>query len=538
MTGIAIGSAALTGVALGWWGVVAVVVGMVATILLTGKRVVVQGALAIAAVACVGAWRAETAAPTPLPHPSMTPSSWSGTIVSLPIHDGQWQHFVIAPEDTAYSDRHSGRLCVVAGALPPVQLGDRVEFAGAIESARDASQRGRRYLQSQGCGASIFSTWHEITAREGSFWQSLASVREQIGRSLRESAPGDAGVLLSGLVTGDDERFSDNRREAFRRSGTTHLTAVSGSNLALVVGLLAAVGSVTVGRHYGAWRLMTIGAVWAYALLSGSQPPAVRAAIVAMAAILAFAVGRRPDFVTLIILAAGAMVLIEPAQVERLGFRLSVAASLALAVVLSTLFERHRTNGIVLLLAATTAAQLATLPLLLPSFGAISLASIPANILVAPLVTLAMPLAAASGLIGLAFPAIAELLAVPAVLLATLTLQIVDILGAPSAWLEIGVPPLESAMVFGATATGLLLILGGQVDRWLETFSRAMVKGHGEHRMTSGHETADERVAGSAAAAAAVLGREDPTHTLAADADDSIDEPASKKERHQVAENR
>ena len=119
-------------------------------------------------------------------------------------------------------------------------------------------------------------------------------------------------MLLSGLVTGDDDGFSTERKDAFIRTGTTHLTAVSGSNLALVAGILATIGSATIGRHRVPWQLVTIIGVWAYALISGAQAPSVRAAIVATAAVLAFRVGRRPDFVTLILLAAGAMVLVEP----------------------------------------------------------------------------------------------------------------------------------------------------------------------------------------------------------------------------------
>ena len=75
-------------------------------------------------------------------------------------------------------------------------------------------------------------------------------------------------MLLSGLVTGDDDGFSPERKNAFVQTGTTHLTAVSGSNLALVAGILATVGGATIGRHRTSWQFLTILGIWAYALVS------------------------------------------------------------------------------------------------------------------------------------------------------------------------------------------------------------------------------------------------------------------------------
>jgi competence protein ComEC len=208
----------------------------------------------------------------------------------------------------------------------------------------------------------------------------LADARARLGAVLRSAAPGDSGVLLTGLVTGDDAGFSPARERAFMQTGTTHLTAVSGSNLALVAGILATAGAMTVGRYRLVWQALTLIGIWSYAFLSGAQAPAVRAAIVASAAVLAFRFGRRPDFPTLIVLAAGGLALLDPGHVEALGFRLSVAASLALAVVLPGMVQTGRFRAVPSALAGVVAAQLATLPLLLPVFGTISLLSVPANL--------------------------------------------------------------------------------------------------------------------------------------------------------------
>ena len=78
-------------------------------------------------------------------------------------------------------------------------------------------------------------------------------MRAEMSESLRRLVPGDAGALLAGLVVGDDSALSRERETAFTNSGTTHLTAVSGSNLALIAGMLVALGRASVGQHRLGW---------------------------------------------------------------------------------------------------------------------------------------------------------------------------------------------------------------------------------------------------------------------------------------------
>jgi competence protein ComEC len=261
-------------------------------------------------------------------------------------------------------------------------------------------------------------------------------------------------------VTGDDNAFSAEREAAFVSTGATHLTAVSGSNLALVAGILATMGGSMFGRQRRFWLPLVIVAVWSYALISGAQPPAIRAALVVTAASLAIVVGRRPDFVTLIVLAAGLMVLIDPGQIDSLGFRLSVSSSLALAFVLSTWLAEARSSALAVAVAASAAAQIATLPFLLPIFGTISLLSVPANVLVAPLVALAMPLAMTAALAGVIWQPLADAVAAPAFVLAQTVIGIVDRFDGAGAYVRVGAPPTSSSLLIGLTCLALIALMG------------------------------------------------------------------------------
>jgi competence protein ComEC len=360
-------------------------------------------------------------------------------------------------------------------------------------------------------------------------------------------------VLLSGLVTGDDDGFSPERKNAFIRTGTTHLTAVSGSNLALVAGILATVGSATIGRHRASWQILTILGIWAYALVSGTHSPSLRAAIVATAAVAAFRVGRRPDFVTLILLAAGAMVLVQPQQIESLGFRLSVVSSLALVVVLTGLTVRDRTSQLSFVLAATVAAQLATLPVLLPAFGTVSLMSVPANIVAVPLAAIAMPLAALAAIAGSFWPPLGEVIAAPAILAATALIKSVDALAALDMYVSVGVPSLPATAAIAATVSILLLLIGGIEFRGLFRFSTKRAGSRGAS--TAAHTSPNERVAhpgqsdaignvlpnaGSIeflpSSAVYIFSEEDPFEAATAEPRDAELHPASDEVGHQRTE--
>jgi competence protein ComEC len=494
MTGIVAGTAALVGVAFGWRG--ALIVALLTLLALAiGRSRPPWANCAVAMIAVVlGAWRDETHAP-PAEIGRLVQDVRSAVVVSAPVLTGQRQFFSVEPAigDGASDSRVSARVCVTADPYPVVHLGDAVELHGAFEVAADLSVSNSAAISVRGCAGSLYAESLRVIDSSPSMQRAVADLRTGLSSVLRRSAPGDAGVLLSGLVTGDDDSFSPERKSAFIETGTTHLTAVSGSNLALIAGILATVGGATIGRHRTSWQILTIVGIWAYAIVSGTQSPSLRAAIVATAAVAAFRVGRRPDFVTLILLAAGAMVLVQPQQIESLGFRLSVVSSLALVLVLTGLTARDRTSRLSFVLTATVAAQLATLPVLLPAFGTVSLLSVPANIVAVPLAAIAMPLAALAAIAGSFWPPLGEVIAAPAILAATALIESIDALAALDAYVSVGAPPLPAAAAIAATVSILLLLIAGNEFRGL--FRSSTKRAASRQAATRDHALRIERVA-------------------------------------------
>jgi competence protein ComEC len=454
--GIASGIGVLAGVAFGMWGALAFTAGMVAFCAVSrtwpsGAAVVIVMLLTVA-----GAWRHAITQSDSLVRLDKPPDLAALVVVSNPDLGGAFQQFVASPINDP-----AAQMCVVARSLPIVGIGDQIAVTGNPVRPQDEPLRVQRFLASRQCAASLFAESMHVTGTQAGWW-GLGRVRAAMSGSLRHLVPGDAGALLAGLVVGDDSALSREREAAFTNSGTTHLTAVSGSNLALIAGMLVALGRVSVGQHRLGWQAVTIIGVWAFAFITGAEAPAVRAAIVASVAILAVRFGRAADFPTLILLAAGAMALVDPEQVDHLGFQLSVAAALALAMAMPAFSERGAAGVVSGVIAATTVAQIATLPLLLAVFGTVTSLSIPANALVAPLAGVAMPLAGLAGVLGLWDTRLGTVAVAPASLAAELMISIVDRLGTTDTAIAVGVPPTPASFVLAATGAVLIWILAAK----------------------------------------------------------------------------
>lgn len=205
--------------------------------------------------------------------------------------------------------------------------------------------------------------------------------------------------LVPGMTFGDDSALTDVLDHAMKRTSLSHLTAISGSHVTM---MLAVVLVLTV-RASVRWRAgLLMCALVALLLLVGPEASVVRAAAMATVAAIALSRGRPPQ--ALPALATGIMVLmiLDPWRSTSLGFALSVAASGALVLVVPRAVRRVPdsrvwTRRIVALVSVPLVAQLACAPIILLFSPAVSLASVPANLLVTPVV----PLATGAGMLGL-----------------------------------------------------------------------------------------------------------------------------------------
>ncbi len=214
--------------------------------------------------------------------------------------------------------------------------------------------------------------------------------------------PANDGALFRGLVVGDDRDQPVEMVERFRASGLSHLTAVSGQNIAFV---LAAAGPLlTRLRTWPRWAA-SVGLIAWFATLTRFEPSILRAGMMAGLSATAFALGHDRSAVRMLALAVTILVLVDPLLVWSVGFWLSVGATAGVSAVGPWLAARLAPLGpLALPLGVTLGAQLGVVVPSVAVFGRLPLTSVPANLL-------AVPVAGAVMLYGLPAGLLAGLLA-------------------------------------------------------------------------------------------------------------------------------
>jgi competence protein ComEC len=218
--------------------------------------------------------------------------------------------------------------------------------------------------------------------------------------------------LLAGLTLGDDRHQPPDMTDAFRAAGLTHILAVSGQNVAFVMVLVAPVLS---RLRFGPRLVLTLAVLAGFALLTRFEPSVLRATAMAAVAATGAALGRPASTLRVLALGIGGMLLVDPLLATSLGFKLSAAGAAGIVVGaarLEALLPGPR--SLAAPLSVTVAAQAAVAPLLVASFGAVPVASLPANLLALPAVGPVMVWGLTAGLIaGLSGDAVAGVVHVP-----------------------------------------------------------------------------------------------------------------------------
>jgi competence protein ComEC len=218
--------------------------------------------------------------------------------------------------------------------------------------------------------------------------------------------------LLAGLTLGDDRDQPADMTDAFRAAGLTHILAVSGQNVAFVMVLVAPALS---RLRFGPRLVATLAVLGAFALVTRFEPSVLRATAMAAVAATGAALGRPATTLRVLALGVTGILLIDPLLATSLGFRLSVTGAAGIVVGAARLQPAlPGPRWLSAPLSVTLAAQLAVAPLLVASFGAVPVASLPANLLALPAAGPVMVWGLTGGLVaGLAGDAVATAVHVP-----------------------------------------------------------------------------------------------------------------------------
>jgi competence protein ComEC len=250
--------------------------------------------------------------------------------------------FFAAPVETPWRPARGDVQCTLVGPSSEIRCGDRLEAAAALVPVPAPLCPGgldyRAYEAEQGIyyhAALAPQNWRRIETGGGNFWQDLsfrardwAYARLQIGL---EDDPRTAD-FLAGMLIGYRQEIPADIEQDFRRTGTLHVFAVSGQNIAeLVVVAFVLLQLCGLVRWRWAWTIAPV--VLLYCLLTGSPASAVRATVMIMAVLLAWRLGRPMHALGCWSLALLAMLIWNPAILLDPGAQLSFGVVLGLILI-------------------------------------------------------------------------------------------------------------------------------------------------------------------------------------------------------------
>jgi competence protein ComEC len=234
-------------------------------------------------------------------------------------------------------------------------------------------------------------------------------------RAAVASQPAGPRALVPALVDGDGGALPDDIVADFRASGLTHLIAVSGTNLTLVVGFVLIVARWIGVRARG---LIVVGAlgVVGFVLLARAEPSVVRAAAMGAVALIGMGSGGRERGTRALGVAVFALMLFDPWLATSVGFALSACATagiLLLGPSWRDALMRWLPQWVAEAIAVPLAAQLACTPLVAAISGQVSIVAVLANLLAAVAVGPATVLGLVGGLVAVVARPVGQLIAAP-----------------------------------------------------------------------------------------------------------------------------
>ncbi len=251
-----------------------------------------------------------------------------------------------------------------------------------------------RYLQMRGVHYLCDDAEVTLISPGTGFLARIARFRTMIEADLNTLIRSPESGLASGLLFGGDDRLSQKLQDAFSRTGMSHIVAVSGYNVSVIIMVIT-----VVGIYLGLWRrqasILSIIAIVLFVAMIGFPSSGVRAAVMGMIVLCALIYGRAVHAFGVVIFAAALMLVWNPLQIAYdVGFQLSFGAVLgimAFVPVLEHFVQNYRKIPfIVEILFVTISAQLFVLPIIVYHFMTFSSVSLLTNLFVLPILPFTM----------------------------------------------------------------------------------------------------------------------------------------------------
>ena len=343
------------------------------------------------------------------------------TITAIASQDGAYNKYKQMTFDgrnvvvESAGEHLTGKISLGGFGLNAVFAGDEIRATGKLYSSLGSYQ-----------GRMSYGQLHLVAHHNGL----VKDLRRRFTAGVQSALPEPLASFGMGLLIGQRNTLPIEISQALLMVGLTHIIAVSGYNLTI---LLRSADKVSGKRSKRMATLLSLGLIGLFLLFAGTSASIVRAAIVSLLSIAAGYYGRQFKPLVLIMLAAAITGYANPFYVwSDTSWYLSFLAFYGVMVVAPLIrlrWKKRWQESMVLGVALESiCAELMTLPFVLHTFGQMSFIGLVANVLVVALVPLAMLLTLIAGLAGMLIPAVAGWLAWPARIILTYMLDIANML--------------------------------------------------------------------------------------------------------------
>ncbi len=336
----------------------------------------------------------------------------------------------------------SGLMLVRVPAHETYQYGQRVRVRGKLKTPpEDEEFSYRDYLAREGVYS--YMSIAEVTTLPGNdgdnFKTALYKLKSNLLQNTYRLFNDPEASLLAGILFGVDTGLTRDLQNAFKNTGTAHIIAISGFNMAIIAGIFFSIFKNIFGERFGA--IFAILGIIFYTLLVGAEAAVVRAAFMGSISLLARQLGRRNDGMNALAIVALVMAIINPLVLWDVGFQLSFFATLGLILYaepfsnftgnLIAKFSKHDTGTLTNIIndnvVLTFAAQLTTIPIMAYHFKRISLISFIANPFILPVQPAVMIASGLAVFTSLVIYPLGQLMAWVAWPFATYTIHMVEL---------------------------------------------------------------------------------------------------------------
>ena len=346
-------------------------------------------------------------------------STLSGYVASEFQNKGSYGQFVFRVKELKVPDftipeELNENILVITDSYPRYKFGEKLSLEGKISLPKNYNDfdyisylaKDQIYTIAYRPSAEVDETLRlgPIETLKVKFFRQIFSFKNKFESAIGMSVKEPHASFLNGILLGSKQNIPQELKDDFNVAGVSHITAISGYNITIVALLVSWFLLFFFRRNVAFW--FSVVAIFVFTILTGASASVVRSALMGGLVLLANNSGRLYDSKNSLALVAFLMVLVNPMILRYdIGFQLSFMATIGilyLAPLLKNYFKKLPpvlNFGETFLM--TVSAQIMVLPLILYYFHNLSVVALPANLLILPLVPLAMLSGFVTGIAGM-----------------------------------------------------------------------------------------------------------------------------------------